>query len=80
MGDEAQKEISNMGNYFCKLHLLVNFAEEVGKGFKVYESITFDQFKPMCAFDLPALTKTTFIRECAVSANCIVNSLPLIKL
>jgi hypothetical protein len=32
-----------MGNYFCKLHLLVNFAEEVGKGFKVYESITFDQ-------------------------------------
>jgi E1A/CREB-binding protein len=54
LSDEAQKEISNMGNYFCKLHLLVNFAEEVGKGFKVYESITFDQFKPMCAFDSDA--------------------------
>lgn len=50
LSNEAQKEISNMGNYFCKLHLLVNFAEEVGKGFQVYESITFDQFKPMCAF------------------------------
>ena len=34
--------------------MLVNFAEEVGKGFKVYESITFDQFKPMCAFDSDA--------------------------
>ena len=32
----------------------LNFAEEVGKGFKVYESITFDQFKPMCAFDSDA--------------------------
>ena len=39
LSEQARAEIISMGNFYCKMHLLVNFATECDKTLKVFESI-----------------------------------------
>ena len=36
--ETSQEALSEMGNYFCKMHLLVNFATEADKVLKINEA------------------------------------------
>ncbi|XP_003729015.2 uncharacterized protein LOC100888157 [Strongylocentrotus purpuratus] len=46
----AQKEIGDMGNYFCKMHLFVNFATEADKVLKINEADVIAAGKNQFAF------------------------------
>ena len=37
LSDDSKKSLEEMGNYYCKLHLLVNLGEEANKALKLFE-------------------------------------------
>jgi hypothetical protein len=37
LSEESQTNLRSMGNFFCKMHLLVNFATECDKALKEFE-------------------------------------------
>jgi hypothetical protein len=39
MSPEAQSSISSLGNFVCKMHLLVNFASECDKTLQIFEKV-----------------------------------------
>ena len=50
LSEENQKEIANMGNFFCKMHLLANFATEADKVLKINEAVVVAEGKNPYAF------------------------------
>ena len=48
LGMEHQQEFIEMGNFFCKLHLLVNFASETDKILRELESMILEKGMKIC--------------------------------
>ena len=51
LSSSQKKDLSDMANFFCKLHLLANFATECDKVLKGLEDIMMDGYNPVFAFN-----------------------------
>ena len=39
LSEDSKKSVEEMGNFYCKLHLLVNLGEEANKALKLFEHV-----------------------------------------
>ena len=61
--DTQKKELSEMGNFFCKLHLLANFATETDKVLNSFEkSLLAEDFETVFAFNTKEAGATRLVR------------------
>ena len=49
LSEHSQEQILNMGNFWCKLHLIANFGSEVENGLRRFENTALEGKNP-CSF------------------------------
>ena len=47
LAENSKKSLEEMGNFYCKLHLLVNLGEEANKAFKLFEHAAIEGRNPL---------------------------------
>ena len=63
LNESQQSELKEMGNFFCKLHLLSNFATETDKYLKDFENlVTLDDYEKQFAFNTKESSPTQLVR------------------
>ena len=61
--DPERSAMGEMANFFCKLHLLLNFASETDKVMNVFENVLLtDEFKTSFAFNTSESGETRLVR------------------
>ena len=50
LSDNAQDSLKEMGNFYCKLHLLVNMGEEANKALQIFEHASTEGRNPLAFF------------------------------
>ena len=47
LSEDSKKSLEEMGNFYCKLHLLVNLGEEANKALKLFEHAATEGRNPL---------------------------------
>lgn len=50
LSEDSKKSLEQMGNFYCKLHLLVNLGEEANKALKLFEQAATESRNPLAFF------------------------------